>query len=174
MSQTTSPMRSSASTPARLSSASHSSTLLSDNQSPSGEGTNTRSSGARFTRNSGERNAVPGAVECGCECPDVGDGARLDVRDGLDRLDAYPLLVSRFFAADGGLAALAAAVSLASRSACALRRKTTRVYARADIVRFRAPARCVGSRAAGGRLNDCTYPSATREYSCVGRPTPRM
>src|ERR1700731_501685 len=53
-SHTTSPTRSSLSTPARFSSASHSSTLESDSQSPPGDGTNTYNTGARRARYNGD------------------------------------------------------------------------------------------------------------------------
>src|SRR5438105_3734571 len=57
-SHTTSPTLNNLVTPApeRRNSASHSSTLLSDSQVPSGEGRNTRKSTERFGRRRGERN----------------------------------------------------------------------------------------------------------------------
>lgn len=58
-SQTISPGRRSFITPARLSCASHSKTLLSDSQSPSGDGTNTRRRGALRNLKSGDRKVVP-------------------------------------------------------------------------------------------------------------------
>ena len=57
--QTTSPGRNNFDTPARFNCVSHSRTLESDNQSPSGEGTKTRSRGARRNLNRGERKGDP-------------------------------------------------------------------------------------------------------------------
>src|SRR5712675_2904277 len=91
MSHTTSPIRSRGKMPALRSSVSHSTTLASDNQSPSGDGTNTRSKGARRKRNNGDLNPPDVWVlprgRCTCELAPwdqaefVGDGARLDCCD---------------------------------------------------------------------------------------------
>src|SRR6266851_4792454 len=91
VSHTTSPRRSSGKMPALRSSVSHSSTPASDNQSPSEDGTNTRSKGARRKRNKGDLNPPEVGLlpsgRCTCEpapCDQaelVGDGARLDDRD---------------------------------------------------------------------------------------------
>ena len=79
-SQTTSPARIKCDTPAFFSSSSHATTLSSDNQSPSGEGTKTWSSGARLSRKSGDCAARTGSWIVAVYDGEI-EGARLDPRD---------------------------------------------------------------------------------------------
>ena len=83
-SHTTSPVRIKCNTPAFLHSASHSSALLSDNQSPSGDGTDTLNSGAFLSLNNGDWNVplpLPGDIIPECAAVVVrGDAARLGGR----------------------------------------------------------------------------------------------
>lgn len=147
-SQTTSPALRRCITPARFSSASHSRTLASDSQSPSGDGTNTCNNGARRRRKSGEWKEFTGRQVGGALPRGDGDGARLGARDVFrlvwdDHFDGYRccddddsvrVRVPVIEMGEGGSIAAMRALCAASASACARRRRTTRVKARHENV----------------------------------------